>query len=171
MMTPSELVRPPAPVTPPELAMPPRVVTPPEVVTPLELATPPELAMPPRVVTPPEVVTPLELATPPELAMPPELVTPPASVVPPNVATPVPVPLAPPVPPLEDELPSGVVEPALRSPDELHAENSIPTLTAHRTGARTGDGVDALCRTTRPPCLARFGRDGKAVVPAGTGQG
>ena len=183
---PPEPESPPELATPPELVAPPDLATPPEVMTPPELAMPPELVVPPELVTPPELATPPELVTPPELAMPPELATPPVSVVPPDVVPPVPGPLfppvppdvvppvpgplVPPVPPLEDELPSGVVELGWRSPEELHAANSIPTLTAHKTGARTGDGVDLPCRTTRPPCLALLAPDGKAVVPAGTRQ-
>jgi hypothetical protein len=46
------------------------------------------------------------------------------------------------------------VELGRRSPEELHAAISTPTPTAHKTGARTGDGLDLRCCTARfPRCL------------------
>jgi hypothetical protein len=63
------------------------------------------------------------------------VVSPPVALVPPDAKLSVPVPLVPPAPPSENELPSGVVGPFRPTPDESHAENSIPTLAAHKHDA------------------------------------
>ena len=119
---------------------------PPELVPPLVLVKPPVPATPPALVLPPEPVTPPELATPPVPTVPPVFAIPPVPGVPTEVAPPVPIPLAPPVPVSGAELASVG---ARRIPAELHVENSIPTLTAHKKGARTRPAPRRYSRSMR----------------------